>query len=186
MIEGVFTMASPARSNVSRETTRSRRRSTGGNCYTRQLGWSQFTILLRIFPAMSDLSDVAPLPSTPSRNEDQEMDVGPSPGGGNYYCIFDSSERYSFKLVLCLAVSELDLNSPLNYGTPSSMSSLRTPRSVGSKGTPMRQRPDVRSDRKLRQVHLGAGEVSKIKLFLMYYYGNYSICFFLFFFCRAI
>ena len=38
------------------------------------------------------------------------------------------------------------------------MSSLRTPRS-GGKGTPLRQRPDVRSDRKVRQVHLGANEV---------------------------
>lgn len=33
---------------------------------------------------MSDVSDVAPLPSTPSKNGDpQEMDVGASPGGGN-------------------------------------------------------------------------------------------------------
>lgn len=57
-----------------------------------------------------------------------------------------------------VAISELDLNSPLNYGTPSSMSSLRTPRS-GARGTPMRQRPDVRSDRKVRHVNLGANEV---------------------------
>ena len=35
-------------------------------------------------------------------------------------------------------VSEIDLSSPLNYGTPSSVgSSLRTPR-TGSKGTPIR------------------------------------------------
>jgi DNA replication licensing factor MCM4 len=38
------------------------------------------------------------------------------------------------------------------------MSSLRTPRS-GARGTPMHQRPDVRSDRKVRQVNLGANEV---------------------------
>lgn len=57
-----------------------------------------------------------------------------------------------------VAISELDLNSPLNYGTPSSISSLRTPRS-GARGTPMHQRPDVRSDRKVRQVNLGANEV---------------------------
>lgn len=111
-------MASPARSNVSRVsngTDRVRRRSTG---------------------AMSDVSDLAPLPSTPSHHGDHlDMEM-PSPG----------------------AVSELDLNSPLNYGTPSSLSSLRTPRSSGRGGTPMRQRPDVRSDRKLRQVHLGANE----------------------------
>ena len=35
-------------------------------------------------------------------------------------------------------VSEIDLSSPLNYGTPSSVgSSLRTPR-TGSRGTPIR------------------------------------------------
>lgn len=90
--------------------------------------------------AMSEMSDVAPLPSTPSKNGDHEMEGGPSPGG---------------------AISELDLNSPLNYGTPSSMSSLRTPRS-GGKGTPLRQRPDVRSDRKVRQVHLGGNEAGNL------------------------
>ena len=38
------------------------------------------------------------------------------------------------------------------------MSSLRTPRS-GARGTPIRQRPDVRSDRKVRQVNVGPNEV---------------------------
>lgn len=32
---------------------------------------------------MSDVSDFAPLPSTPSRKGDNDMDVGMSPGGGN-------------------------------------------------------------------------------------------------------
>lgn len=32
--------------------------------------------------AMSDVSDVAPLPSTPSRNGDHDLDIGMSPGGG--------------------------------------------------------------------------------------------------------
>ncbi|XP_046648620.1 DNA replication licensing factor MCM4-like isoform X1 [Daphnia pulicaria] len=108
-------MASPAKSHASSRTSRSRRRSAG---------------------AMSDISDVAPLPSTPSHHGDNDMDIGMSPGG---------------------AISELDLNSPLNYGTPSSISSLRTPRS-GARGTPLHQRPDVRSDRKVRQVNLGANE----------------------------
>jgi len=108
-------MASPARSNVSGGSKTNRRRSVG---------------------AMSDVSDLAPLPSTPSHHGDHlDMEM-PSPS----------------------AVSELDLNSPLNYGTPSSLSSLRTPRSGGRGGTPMRQRPDVRSDRKVRQVNLGANE----------------------------
>ncbi|RXG52397.1 DNA replication licensing factor MCM4 [Armadillidium vulgare] len=54
-------------------------------------------------------------------------------------------------------ISELDLSSPLNYGTPSSVGSLRTPRS-GIRGTPLRQRTDIRSDRKIRQVKVGAAE----------------------------
>ncbi|KAJ8925954.1 hypothetical protein NQ315_009807 [Exocentrus adspersus] len=52
------------------------------------------------------------------------------------------------------AMSEIDLSSPLNYGTPSSLGSIRTPRS-GIRGTPIRLRPDVRSDRRMRQVNVG-------------------------------
>lgn len=52
------------------------------------------------------------------------------------------------------APSEMDMmSSPLNYGTPSSLASVRTPRS-GIRGTPLRQRPDIRPDRHLRQVNL--------------------------------
>ncbi|KAJ8935380.1 hypothetical protein NQ314_012791 [Rhamnusium bicolor] len=53
-----------------------------------------------------------------------------------------------------LAMSEIDLSSPLNYGTPSSLGSIRTPRS-GIRGTPIRMRPDVRSDKRIRQVNIG-------------------------------
>lgn len=52
-------------------------------------------------------------------------------------------------------MSEIDLSSPLNYGTPSSLGSIRTPRS-GIRGTPIRVRHDVRSDKRLRQVNVGA------------------------------
>ncbi|XP_073532823.1 DNA replication licensing factor MCM4 [Phyllobates terribilis] len=48
--------------------------------------------------------------------------------------------------------SELDLSSPLTYGTPSSRVE-GTPRS-GIRGTPARQRPDLGSARKLKQVDL--------------------------------
>ncbi|XP_037076979.1 DNA replication licensing factor MCM4-like, partial [Pollicipes pollicipes] len=51
-------------------------------------------------------------------------------------------------------VSEIDLGSPLNYGTPSSLGSLRTPRS-SARGTPVRHRSDLRTDRIMRQVNLG-------------------------------
>ncbi|XP_056645438.1 DNA replication licensing factor MCM4 [Diorhabda sublineata] len=53
-----------------------------------------------------------------------------------------------------LAISEIDLSSPLNYGTPSSLGSIRTPRS-GIRGTPIRMRPDIRSDKRIRQVNVG-------------------------------
>ncbi|XP_059170119.1 DNA replication licensing factor mcm4-A-like [Physella acuta] len=52
--------------------------------------------------------------------------------------------------------SEIDLSSPLNYGTPGSQGTgIGTP-AVGA--TPIRHRPDVRSDRKLRQVAIGGSE----------------------------
>jgi DNA replication licensing factor MCM4 len=54
---------------------------------------------------------------------------------------------------LAPGMSEIELSSPLNYGTPSSLASVRTPRS-GIRGTPVRQRPDVQSDRRMRQVNL--------------------------------
>ncbi|EGI59140.1 PREDICTED: DNA replication licensing factor MCM4 [Acromyrmex echinatior] len=54
---------------------------------------------------------------------------------------------------LAAGMSEIELSSPLNYGTPSSLASIRTPRS-GIRGTPIRQRPDVQSDRRVRQVNL--------------------------------
>lgn len=50
-------------------------------------------------------------------------------------------------------MSEIDLSSPLNYGTPSSLGSIRTPRS-GVRGTPIRQRTDIRTDKHMRQVNL--------------------------------
>ncbi|XP_030831255.1 DNA replication licensing factor mcm4-A [Strongylocentrotus purpuratus] len=56
-------------------------------------------------------------------------------------------------------VSELDMSSPLNYGTPSSSRLGSTPgRSVG---TPIRPRSDIRSDRKIRQVNLGSDQTGE-------------------------
>ena len=56
------------------------------------------------------------------------------------------------------ATSEIDLSSPLNYGTPSSRLGLGTPRTPGVGGTPIRPRPDVRSERKMRTVNIGGSE----------------------------
>lgn len=50
-------------------------------------------------------------------------------------------------------VSEIDLSSPLNYGTPSSVGSSQFRASVGgARGTPIRIRSDIQSERRLRQV----------------------------------
>lgn len=49
--------------------------------------------------------------------------------------------------------SGLQLSSPINYGTPSSLGSIRTPRS-GIRGTPIRHRPDINTDKRLRQFTL--------------------------------
>lgn len=64
-------------------------------------------------------------------------------------------------LLFHIGMSEIDLSSPLNYGTPSSMGSLRTPRS-GIRGTPIRLRPDIRTDRRMRQVNVASDPVSPI------------------------
>ncbi|XP_058462166.1 DNA replication licensing factor MCM4 [Malaya genurostris] len=60
-----------------------------------------------------------------------------------------------------VGMSEIDISSPLNYGTPSSMGSIRTPRS-GIRGTPMRQRPDLRADRRVRQVNVASDQLEPI------------------------
>lgn len=66
-----------------------------------------------------------------------------------------------------LAMSEIDLSSPLNYGTPSSLGSVRTPRS-GIRGTPIRMRPDVRTDRRIRQVNLASDPVSTLNTLIYF------------------
>ena len=56
-----------------------------------------------------------------------------------------------------MGTSEIDLSSPLNFGTPSSRG-VGTPRTPGVQGTPIRMRSDVRSERKMRTVNVGASE----------------------------
>lgn len=66
-----------------------------------------------------------------------------------------------------VVVSEIDLSSPLNYGTPTShgglagvglgsQGSVRTP---GLRGTPIRIRSDIQSEKRLRQVNMIACKV---------------------------
>ncbi|KAG8228953.1 hypothetical protein J437_LFUL007704 [Ladona fulva] len=61
-----------------------------------------------------------------------------------------------------IGLSEIDLSSPLNYGTPGSTSSLlRTPRS-GIRGTPVHRRSDIAANRRVRQVNLSSDPVDAV------------------------
>ncbi|KAJ6641100.1 DNA replication licensing factor MCM4 [Pseudolycoriella hygida] len=57
--------------------------------------------------------------------------------------------------------TEIDLSSPLNYGTPSSIGSVLTPRS-GIRGTPVRARPDIRTDRRMHLVNVASDPLEPI------------------------
>eukprot|EP00095_Tigriopus_kingsejongensis_P012712 maker-scaffold1515_size37859-snap-gene-0.7 protein:Tk12712 transcript:maker-scaffold1515_size37859-snap-gene-0.7-mRNA-1 annotation:"dna replication licensing factor mcm4" len=58
-------------------------------------------------------------------------------------------------------VSEIDLSSPLNYGTPSSAGSAHPRSSVGGvRSTPIRIRSDIQSERRLRQVNVTPGKAT--------------------------
>ncbi|XP_033755282.1 DNA replication licensing factor mcm4-A-like isoform X2 [Pecten maximus] len=87
-------------------------------------------------------ADLAPLPSSPPSGVQQESSLFSSPPQSRAGA----------------PTSEIDLSSPLNYGTPSSRGGPRTP---GVLNTPIRSRPDVRSDRKLRQVTIGGSDPSE-------------------------
>jgi len=53
-------------------------------------------------------------------------------------------------------ISEIDLSSPLNYGTPGSAASAQgSARTPGLRGTPIRIRSDIQSEKRLRQVDVG-------------------------------
>ncbi|KAK7498073.1 hypothetical protein BaRGS_00010661 [Batillaria attramentaria] len=93
----------------------------------------------RVEEAGSPSSDLQPLPSSPPTGQPGEESLFSSPRGA--------------------PGSEIDLSSPLNYGTPDSRS-IGTPVTPAVGGTPIRTRPDVRSDRKLRQVAVGGSEAS--------------------------
>ncbi|KAF5280273.1 hypothetical protein FQR65_LT03081 [Abscondita terminalis] len=99
-------------------------------------------------PAKSDVS-------TPMRWTRQQVQPGTSPTS----TVIPSSPN--FLRSPSYAISEIDLNSPLNYGTPSSLGSVRTPRS-GIRGTPIRMRPDVRTDKRIRQVNVGGDNLDAI------------------------
>ncbi|KAG9478930.1 DNA replication licensing factor MCM4 [Eleutherodactylus coqui] len=87
----------------------------------------------------TSIGELLPMPTSPSGDLQ-------SPSGQELLFSSPAPSRHS------IVQSELDLSSPLTYGTPSSRVE-GTPRS-GIRGTPARQRPDLGSARKLKQVDL--------------------------------
>ncbi|KAJ8682054.1 hypothetical protein QAD02_017846 [Eretmocerus hayati] len=87
-------------------------------------------------------------------NQRTQETIAASSEGPSSAAPHSSPNRILMTSPLPLGMTEIDLSSPLNYGTPSSMGSIRTPRS-GIRDTPIRQRPDVRSDKRMREVNLG-------------------------------
>ncbi|KAJ8042333.1 DNA replication licensing factor mcm4-A [Holothuria leucospilota] len=92
-----------------------------------------------------DSSPSGPLPPMPS-----------SPPSGGSHGAHDASLFSSPGVAK--GTSEIDLSSPLNYGTPSSSRVGGTPGRVG--GTPIRQRTDLKTDRKMRQVNMSSDQPS--------------------------
>ncbi|XP_071480497.1 DNA replication licensing factor mcm4-A-like [Diadema antillarum] len=112
-------------------------------------------------PRRSARGSAATSPKAPS---DRPLDSSPggelppmpsSPASGEPTNVHDTS-LFSSPGGTRPGLSEIDMSSPLNYGTPSSSRLGSTPgRSVG---TPIRPRSDIRSDRKIRQVNLGSDQ----------------------------
>jgi len=97
----------------------------------------------------SDMSELAaPLPSSPAPTPSQPLNPR-SPG---------PLSELDFRGPGSVRVSEIDLSSPLSYGNLGSVgSSLNTP-GTGSKGTPVRIRSDIQSDRRIRTVNLAPSQ----------------------------
>ncbi|KAK3086222.1 hypothetical protein FSP39_015423 [Pinctada imbricata] len=87
--------------------------------------------------------DLAPLPSSPPSRHENETSLFSSPPQSRTGA----------------PTSEIDLSSPLNYGTPGSRTG--GPMTPGTGATPIRSRPDIRSDRKMRQVTIGGSDPSE-------------------------
>ncbi|CAH2285145.1 DNA replication licensing factor mcm4 [Pelobates cultripes] len=87
----------------------------------------------------TSMGELLPMPTSPSGDLQ-------SPSGQELLFSSPAPSRHS------ALPSELDMSSPLTYGTPSSRVE-GTPRS-GIRGTPARQRPDLGSARKVKQVDL--------------------------------
>lgn len=55
-----------------------------------------------------------------------------------------------------VGMSEFDMSSPLNYGTPSSNNP------ISSQGTPLRQRPDIGNLQRVRQFQISGSDLGNV------------------------
>lgn len=141
----------------------------------------------------SSAADLMPMPTSPTTDmlspaapQDTSLFSSPQPSGPeNCRCIlgyfsFIQWIKMHFDVV-CLFFSfwtvlpnEVDMSSPLMYGTPSSRVE-GTPRS-GVRGTPARQRPDLGSVRKAPQVDLHSEPVSRLYyMIIIYRFMNHQL-----------
>jgi len=72
--------------------------------------------------------------------------------------------------------SDVDMSSPLNYGTPSSRVG-DTPRTPGAAGTPHRSRVDIRSERR-PTVAVGASSEPVLPVLCIYTVSQKKTCFY--------
>ena len=96
--------------------------------------------------------------SPPSQRRRTDTSPGPLPPSSPGAVLQSELPLFSSPRGAGGGTSEIDLSSPLNYGTPSSHRT--NPRTPGAAGTPIRPRPDVRSERKMRTVNLQENAVS--------------------------
>ena len=97
--------------------------------------------------------------------------IAASSEGPSSHAVLSSPNRNLHTSPLAPGMSEVDLSSPLNYGTPGSLGSVTTPRS-GIRGTPVRQRSDIRTERRMRQVNIGDTVINSLYFVA---YSNISI-----------
>ncbi|XP_070574384.1 DNA replication licensing factor mcm4-A-like [Ptychodera flava] len=99
--------------------------------------------------------DVSSPSSQPGRRIDSSPGLAPLPSSPPTGQNVHDTSLFSSPAASRVGNSEIDLSSPLNYGTPSSRIG-GTPGRHGGAGTPIRPRSDIRSDRKMRQVNVGS------------------------------
>lgn len=105
---------------------------------------------------------------TPRRS--QQAPSSPFHNGLYILFVHPTFYRFVYQTLFSSGISEIDLSSPMNYGTPSSVGSTRSTRSGGIRGTPVRPRLDVRQERRARSLSLIPENVS-IKMLMLFHFS---------------